>query len=495
MNTYLISFLIAYTLSISVVLARSNYNIPHEQKDAYQITCTVTPIKNEWVYIGAYYAANRILIDSAWMNDRSVAIFKGEKKLDEGIYFFVTASKIPLFEFLVDEDQHFDIQSDSSTYQLQSTQHSPDNDIFLSYIKFTSEIVPHIQEIEDKLKKSRTAIDSTTAQKQMEQLNKSMTTYRLDIMHHHASSMLAHILEALEPMPEPNPIPKKKDGTYDTLAIIQYQKQHYWDHVDLTKTYFIHTPFFDRLLNTYINNYAGINPDSIYQTINYLLLLSRSNEIMHRYLLGKFTDKYIAPTIMGQDKVFVLLAENYFLQGGDTSWLNASQKKYIFDRYYSLVENQIGNVAPPLDLLDTAGKVTSLYSISAPFIVVCIWDPNCGHCKIFMPQLDSIYEANWKKLGIKIYAVNADEDSKLKLIEWKKFIYANHLTDTGWYNVYQSKTMREDEIRLNEPGFKQNYDAFTTPTVVLLDAYKRIIAKKISLNQMNELIKRKLARE
>jgi hypothetical protein len=103
-----------------------------------------------------------------------------------------------------------------------------------------------------------------------------------------------------------------------------------------------------------------------------MLLMSRTGKDIHQYLLGKFTDKYINPEIMGQDKVFLFLFNNYFSKG-DTLWLNEKQRKYIFDRAYSLMANQLNEPAPQLVLKDTLGKVSSLYEVKAPFTFVVFW--------------------------------------------------------------------------------------------------------------------------
>src|SRR5438552_3442926 len=60
--------------------------------EGYEIKVTLTPYKNCWVYLGSYYGKNKILADSAWFNEKSEAVYKGDKKLSGGIYFFVTPS-------------------------------------------------------------------------------------------------------------------------------------------------------------------------------------------------------------------------------------------------------------------------------------------------------------------------------------------------------------------------------------------------------------------
>ncbi len=116
------------------------------------------------------------------------------------------------------------------------------------------------------------------------------------------------------------------------------------------------------------------------------------------------------------------------------------------------------------------------------------WDPNCGHCKEELPRLDSIYRASWKAKKVKIYAVLSEKEDQKN--NWKKFIREHNIT--GWTNVYQSKKQADEESASNRPNFRQLYDVITTPTLYLLDKEKRIIGKKLTLLQMNDLLETKL---
>jgi hypothetical protein len=51
--------------------------------------------------------------------------------------------------------------------------------------------------------------------------------------------------------------------------------------------------------------------------VNYILLSARTGKEIYPYLLTKFTNKYLNPEYMGQDKVFLFLYENFY-EKGDT---------------------------------------------------------------------------------------------------------------------------------------------------------------------------------
>jgi protein-disulfide isomerase len=120
---------------------------------------------------------------------------------------------------------------------------------------------------------------------------------------------------------------------------------------------------------------------------------------------------------------------------------------------------------------------------------VVFWDPTCGHCKEVLPRLDSFYHARWKAAGLKMFAVAKETDGTKK--NWLDFIKEKKLEE--WTHVYYSKADDKKRIDNNIPGYSQLYDVQSFPTVYLLDKEKRIVAKKLSVEQTDDVlqIKRK----
>ena len=190
---------------------------------------------------------------------------------------------------------------------------------------------------------------------------------------------------------------------------------------------------------------------------------------------------------MGQDAVFVHLYEQYHSKG-ITTWLNDKQHEAITKRAFMVMANLIGEKAANLDFIDVNGKASPLYNVDAAYTVVVFWDPTCGHCKEELPRVDSIYRASWQQKNVKIYAV-LSEAEKLKG-EWISYINEHKIGD--WINVYQSKESLELETKEQRPSYRQLYDVVVTPTIYLLDKDKNIIAKKLTLEQINDLLEVKI---
>jgi thiol-disulfide isomerase/thioredoxin len=473
------------TKSNKVVLtSSSNKNIGL----GHNIFITLTPAKNQKAYLGCYYGKSKAIIDSCMLDENCKGRFIGEKKLVGGVYFVVSQAYSIQFELLIGDDQEFSIIGDTTHKENFNIVGSPDNDIFKKYTKVSFELGTAINNLSKSLGNSVNAADSATIRTQIKEKNDEMMKYRNEIIEKNPSSLMAALLTAMR-RPEAPPIPydsltKKYDSTYPYIFI----KEHFWDDVDFADERLLRTPFFDPKVDEYLKYYVFPEPDSIIPEIKFMLLSARESKEMYAYLLTKFTNKYINPEYMGQDKVFVYLFTDHYLKG-DTTVLDAKSRRTIIDRGYSLMLNQLGNIAPALDLTDTTGKIVSMYDLKAKFTLVAYWDPTCGHCRTELPLLDSIYKAKWNKLNVAVYSIISKDDL---VAEMKKFIKEKNLSNQ-WHYTYETKAQKEATEKAGLPNFRQGYDLNKTPIFYLLDADKRIIGKNLTINQIDDLISKKLS--
>lgn len=472
----------------SVAQTKSVQKIPASpQKTAtgYNIPITLTPLKNTWIYLGCYFGKYKNLADSAWLNEKSQGVFKGKEKLPQGIYFAVSPNKVLLFEFLMDKQQTFSIKADTTNLNSVTIAGSSDNQLFQDYQKFLAQKAPQLSKLQQQLTAAKTAKDSVALKGVLEKGNKELQDFRQNVMKNNSTSMLGQFFFTMK-RPVIPAMPVLPNGKADSTYPYRYVKEHWWDGVSFDEESLVRTPFFEPKLEEYYKYYVVPEADSVISEANYMLLVARQTPEMFKYLLGKFTDKYINPEYMGQEKVFLFLFDKYYSKG-DTAWLSEKQRKFIFDRAYSLMANQLGQPAADLQMVDTSGKSVSLYEIKAPFTFITFWDPNCGHCKETVPRIDSIYQAKWKTQGVKLIGVNVDEGANES---WKKYIREHNLGE--WVNIYQPAKVKEEEAKRGVANFRQLYDVYKTPTLYLLDSQKRIIGKMLSIEQFDDVIQAKI---
>ena len=190
----------------------------------------------------------------------------------------------------------------------------------------------------------------------------------------------------------------------------------------------------------------------------------------YRFWIVTLFQKYQSATIMGMDKVFVHIADNYYL-AGKVSWADDDMIKKLNEELVFHRENQIGLKAPQILLQDTLNQNTALYSLKSKYTVLYFYDPDCGHCKKKTPDLIDLYHNIGDDVEIVGVCVGTDET------KWKKFIKEFKL---DWVNLADLKY---------QSNFRVQYYVRTTPTIYVLDENKTIIAKKLGVDQIGDFIK------
>lgn len=459
--------------------------VSYGQEGGYAIKVTVKPYKNAWVYLGYHYGKMKALADSVLVDENSTGVLKGDKALPGGIYFIVSPRKEILFELLLDNDQHFSLTADSAKLPAGIVfEGSTDNTLFQNYGQFANETGSALSRANQELKQAKNSRDSATLNARIKSLGDKMQHYRDSISQKHPKSLLAALLQGMREPAVP-PASQHPGGKYDSNYAFRYYKSHYWDGVSFNDGRLVRTPFFEPRLERYYRDLVAPHPDSIKKEVDHMLLYARSNPEMWKYLMVHFVQKYINPEYMGQDAVFVHIWEKY-INTGQTDFFTEQYKEFMFKRAYSLMANLVGAPASNMKMADTLGRKKDLYDINSKFTVLCFWDPTCSHCKEVVPKVDSIFKAKWKKEGVAVYAVKVDGSNE----EWKKFIRDHDLA--GWHHVYQTEAQAKEDEQAKRASYRQLYDVYTTPLLYLLDENKRIVAKKLTYLQIDEIVNLKL---
>jgi hypothetical protein len=428
----------------------------------YNIALNVAPYKNEWLFLAHHYGSIKGLTDSAFADARGNAVFKGNKPLQPGIYILASPQKTILFEFLVGADQQFSISAD--TLNLNETIRfagSAENERFVGYTRYVNNWAASGEAARAALRKAADTAVRNRLEKRVAAGTKSIDSFRNQYIAKYPTDMLTVLFKAMAEIQLPKALQNPKSNA-DSVAQYQFSKAHYWDGVDFMDGRLVRTPILESKLKTYLSSWVVPVADSIIYEFNWMIALGRNDPEMFRYLIGYFVDNYMEPKLMGQDKVFLHVFERYI--AGDNpkaDWLNERQLKIIRKRAYMLMANQLGATAWDMALADTAGRPQNLYGVKADYTVVAFWDVH--------------------------YAVMVNEES---VKEWPGFINEHA---KGWVHVHQTAEQRQEEEKAKKPNFRQLYDIRSTPTLFLLDADKKIIAKSVGLTDLDNLLQSKFA--
>ena len=452
--------------------------------DGYKISFTIPQIKDTIAYFGYYFADKKFAHDTVHFNSKGMGTISGKESLDGGIYMLIFPSmKNKYFEILIDKDQTFSLTTDTTDF-LKNMKVKGSDELTQFYDYQHKMIAFH--ERADKLNKEYRANKKDTAKasgirKELVGINGEVQDYWKKIATEYPSSLLGKLTKAMMEVKVPKDLkaPEYIANKDSALQVIRYvwAKDHFFDNIDLADPRLLRTPIYYQKLNYFITKVVIQRPDSVIKEANKLIKLAEGNKETYRYMVAYMLGYYERSHIMGMDKVFVNIAENYYLNG-KADWADSTFLAKIRERVVKIEPNLIGNKAPDLIRMtkqDSSG-FTSLYQTDANYIILVFWDPDCGHCKKAIPVIKDIYNT-YKKNGVKVFAVNTQVERK----DWDKFILDKDIYN--FINVYDP---------YNFSNFRNFYDIYSTPVIYLLDKGKKIIAKRIDAEQLGELLEQKI---
>jgi peroxiredoxin len=443
-----------------------------------EIKFSVKGLKEGSNCILAHYHYNfQLKKDSVKSNENGEFIFKEENKYPQGMYLIIFPDASPnkkYFDFVMDADQHFTMETDTSDYiRNMKIKGSDENKVFYDYQHFISKQQKLIEPLRDQSKKLKNNKDSSKIiQDKMTVIDNEVKSYKKTMLEANNKLFIAKLLKATDE-PEIPTAPIGPDGKKDTLFAYHYYKAHFWDNFDFSDERMLRTPIFHPKIKQYLDKLTPQIPDSINVSVDYLLEKGKANPEVFKYLINLLVYDYESSKRMGFDAVFVHIVEKYYLTK-QVTWIDSTRMYKVTERAYILKPLLIGKKAPPIIMQDTTGKPIPLYTIKANYTIVVFWDYACGHCKKDIPALHELYKTKLKAMGVEVYAVETDSGLK----EWKKFIKENNLS---WINVIE-----QDDYK--RAVTKKFYDIYKTPIVYLLDENKVIKAKHIDNEQLINFI-------
>lgn len=458
-------------------LALLGFTAPAFAKDGYKIKVNLTNMKDSMIYLVHYFGEPLPKIykaDSARVNSKGEALLEKKDSILGGIYMILPSARDAYFEFLLNNGDDMSITADMKNLPYSvKFKNTPENDRFYDYVHYLKGYGEQQEQFKKDLAKAKTAKDTTAIRNKSAKASKDLTKYRTDYTEKYPNTLLADIFNALETPAVPDGKHYLPDGkTIDSAFGYHYYKDHYWDKFNFKDDRLIHAPIYDAKLEEYMNKLVYPYEDSVIKESDWLLSQIPKRTELFKYTLFWLTYNAQTSKIMGMDRVFVYLVENYFMKG-DAFWLDSDGLKKYVEEAARKAPNLVGSPAPEIALQDTSGKTYRLSDIKAKYTLLVFWEPTCGHCMLEVPKLDSVYRAELKQKGVKIVGVRTDDPVET----WQDFIKKHDLKD--WLHLYDAD---------NKSNFRFLYDIRTTPSIYLLDENKNIIGKRLDHSNIATVI-------
>jgi thiol-disulfide isomerase/thioredoxin len=475
-------------------------------QSGYEITINLKNCPDSLAYLTYYQFDKTLIKDTCTSIKEGKIVFKGKTKLDKGIYSLVSQKKAIYFDFYIDENtQNLSLKSEASANigKELAALNSPLENEFFEYIQFINQKNTDFQTYKSStLLKSKK--DSLALMDRQKEVEKSINEFEEKFIETHKGTFIGDVMN-LKVEKLLKEIPKASNGRPDSIQSYKYYKKHYWDNVNLKDNATMRNPFFHNKVKKYFESVVVTHPDSICVEIDVFLDKTDRSSLLYKYLLAHFTYTYETTKLMGFDKVFVHLSENYFKTGkADGIYDDVDIVKKIIKRSDKLKPLLVGAVAQDLFMIKAedfekmkamgfedaknSDEMTKVYyknesqvskmfvklsDVKADYTILIFWDVDCGHCQKEIPVLIDAYNDLIKdKKDVKVYSVYMQHEGE----KYLKYIAEHKLP---WINVY-------DGAHYNNAVEK--YDVYSTPVIYILNKNKVIKAKRIDANQIKNII-------
>jgi thiol-disulfide isomerase/thioredoxin len=379
------------------------------------------------------------------------------------------------FEILISDNQRFSLSCTFSNYfnTLKFTG-SKENSAFVEYQKNWVTMQQTAIAISKRIQNNKQNNDSLKILGSVQKLQEeNMKAYLKSVVKANEGNFLGTLVKGLLPIDIPKftiPIGYKNPDSIRWVLNYNYNKDHFFDNIDLNDERLIRTPLLYSRLDSFFTNVLIQSPDTINKEIDKLINKCSSNYKMFQFVSVYLFNHFRESEIMGHDAVMVKIADDIYLSG-KADWVTREFKDDLRKQIDLIRPNLIGKKAENMVMDSYKGIFVSLYDVEKDFTVLYFWEPNCGHCQEATPKLKAYYDKP-KDYSLEVFAVCTTADKE----KWTKYIEDNKLT---WINGWDPKRISH---------FDFYYNVQSTPTIYVLDKNKKIIAKKLAVEEIGPFI-------
>lgn len=427
--------------------------------------------------LGYYLGGQAYKVDSISVKHLEGRFTFREKGLKPGLYFLSNGGR-RVFDFMV--------TSPSDSFWVKGTlagdipdlkaENSSENEAFFAFEK-------ERRELEGKIKAKSTLVDMVAKathddpnslapiRKELESMYREGDSLAIAFTQNHPKLLYTRMLLSVRPPDPPKKIKPLIEGKTNP-AYFAWEKAHYFDRTDFKNEALLNNNFWHSFFDNYFARYIVRRPDSLQSAIDVVLGKMPRNGAFYRFAVMRLTQYFEQNEAPGADQIFVHLVDKY-LEKETTPWLDISLLERLAYKADANRGNLTGSMAINFTLPDEKELQHSLYDVQAPVTMLVFYSPLCDHCKELMPKIYQTH-LDYQSKGLKTIALNTDAN----FAYWKKFVGQQ---GWQWLNLAGPEGI---------PELEKQFSAVNLPVIYLLDKDKRIVAKRVRIEQLGEMLAR-----
>jgi hypothetical protein len=219
-----------------------------------------------------------------------------------------------------------------------------------------------------------------------------------------------------------------------------------------------------------------LNADSLSKGIDTVMYRLLCNNKAFSYSFDYFVGVIKNRSVVNSTKGLVSIINNH-VRNGKCPFPDTIRKREYLKLYETNNQLNSNNLSVDMLLKDSSGIEISLHNYAAKndFTIIMFYDPNCIHCQVEIPAMDSTINMLEKKYGTNIGRYAICNDADINEGTWKKFIADYKLT-----NNYVHVRIDQNSI------YRKDYDAYSNPVFYLIDNTGLFVLRKISPTSLSK---------
>lgn len=468
-----------YKIQIAFVLFISVFGLKEVLAEGTRINFELDTSTDTTLIIGKYLNGSIFVADSLHIDSEGVAIWKADSLIPQGLYEIVFSSD-KHYPLLVGSDREFSIKI-SSPVGVENIliEGAKESSAYNDYQVFLQQKMKEKNALASRKRQHANQSDSIKAiQQQQRKLDEEVRSFINKEVTEYDGTLYSSVLQLAFAPPVPDFSKQAKSSlNHDSLKRVlrfNYVFEHHFDAFDAGDIRLFRTPFYKQHLDYFYTKVCPPLADSVISVSIPLIEESKRDSATFKFMINYVMNYAEKSKIMGMDAVVLKLLQTYYITD-EAWWISSKQAKDAKEMEMYLRYNQIGMQAPnfTLPMWQNEGEEFSLYDLSHKYTLLIFWEPDCGHCKVFIPKLYKHLSETYPTLPFEVLAVSTVADTALH----NSFIVEHELHD--WLHLCNDN---------KNNNFKVYYDLRVVPQVYLLDENRTIVAKKLGIESIDQLI-------
>ncbi len=431
----------------------------------YHIKGTIPGLSNSEVYLVRAFAASNQIVDTARTDTTGTFVMPLKDSWPVGMYRIVTLTGQE-FDLICD---HENIVFATTGEGMNASFHilsSVENLMYYHYlgVKLTNQ---------KKINLLRPVLNSypesdpfyKVLKNQAEKLQDQIHSVATQLIKDNPNTLAAHFIKL--------DMPQMINFSLPTYLQDELLKANYFKGIDFKDTLLLRADLFTGKIVGYLALFQSkgmTKPEveaAFTPAVDTLMKKTLVNEKLYEFTLNYLLNGFQE---FGFHKLLLHMAENSQL----SEFKDASPEKMDLEsKLYAIRTLAPGHEAPDFSARTLSGKKIRLIDVKADTTLLVFWASWCPHCKASLPKLEKYYNPdNTSHLQIIAISVDTDKKSVERAIKEEGYRWPNIAKLKGW-----------------DGPIAKLYGVNATPTFVLLDKNKNVIATPVTIEDLEKYLK------